>query len=360
VPITPGKVGYVLVGDTRIDFAFDGAPVEEIHFAGFSPLRAFAKGLTQDPFFKTLVLMLMIMTGGLLHWANQQELKRPEETIALEKVQKTFARYIPKLPEEPRVKTELAKKTSTASESKPEESDNKQKEEANKKESTERRGYGEDAPGEGVNLEKVGVLALIGGVGASDQSSNLMESLISRDLAKGLDKVMTSSKNLSAGRGQSGTDVNALLAYGMLGEGTGGNSSIDDILKSDVSGTPAVKLEKTGKVSVENLGKVSGSEEAKGARTEESLRGVLTQYMGRLQYIYNKYLKTNSEIGGKVEIEVTINADGSVANVAVLSSEIAIPDFQREIVSTIRRWKYEVIAQGQVKVVYPIIFNKIN
>jgi TonB family protein len=187
-----------------------------------------------------------------------------------------------------------------------------------------------------------------------------MDALISRDLARGIDQVMSSGKNLSAGRVASGVDPNAVLAAGLLGEGTGGNSGIDDILKSDIASTPAVKLKKTGKVSVDQLGKVSGSQEAIGARSEESLRQALAQNMGRLQYIYNKYLKTTPDLRGKVEVEVTINADGTVANVAVLSSEIAIPDFQREIVSAIRRWKYEAIAKGQVKVVYPILFIKVS
>jgi TonB family protein len=251
----------------------------------------------------------------------------------------------------------------TTSESSNEEKTEEKAEESKTVEASGKKGYGSDGPGEGVNLENVGVLALIGGTGASEANNGLMNKLIKDDLAKGIDQVMASGK-LSAGRSQSensSTDLNALLAYGELGEGKGGNSSIDEILKNDVTkNKPAVKLEKTGKVSVEQLGTVSGSEEAKGARDEESLLQMLRQSMGRLKYIYDKYLKTNPEIGGKLEVEVTINAEGVVANAVVLSSEIPVEDFKREIIAAIRRWKYEAIAQGQVKVVYPIIFIKTN
>jgi TonB family protein len=360
--ITPGKIGYLLLGDVRIDFAYNGAASATLQFDGFLPLRAFFKSLTQDPFFKVLVAALIILHGGLLHWASQREIKRPDQVFELERVQQRLARYIPKQTEEARPKLAANKTTAATTESKSEENADKSKGKTEARESTEKKGYGSDTAGEGVNLEKVGALALIGGIGTSAQSSNLMDALIRSDLAKGIDQVMASGKSLSAGRGKAGmeTDVNALLAYGMLGEGKGGNSSIDDILKRDMTSTPAVTLEKTGKVSVEQIGKVSGSQEAIGARTEESLRQVLTQNMGRLQYLYNKYLKTNPDLRGKVEVEVTINADGTVANAVILSSEIAIPEFQREIVSAVRRWKYDTIAQGQMKVVYPILFVKVG
>ena len=204
-----------------------------------------------------------------------------------------------------------------------------------------------EANSEEAKLKKAGVL-----------------SMIEDDLAQGLDQVisdqvMSTGKSLSTGRRSSGsadTDLNALLA---MTAGEGSKNNIDEILKNDVAkNKPAVKLKKTGKVNVEQLGKISGSKEALGARTDESLRKALAENMGRLQYIYNKYLKTNPEIGGKVEIEVTINADGAVANAVVLGSEIAVEDFKREIIAAIRRWRYDAITQGQVKVVYPIIFIK--
>ncbi len=366
LPIAPGKSGYLVLGDIRIDFGFDGATGEAIQFAVFSPLRAFAKSLMEDPFFKTLVAILLVIQMGALQWASGVEIAPPDQidqTNLLRKVQKIVTTFKPV--EEIRPQSPLASAAETASEAKSETEGEGGKEEskvAEAKSTGKKQGYGGEAGGEGVNMEKVGVLSLIGGIGASDGNSNLMDRLIKDDLAKGLDQVMSSGK-LSAGRSQaanSSTDLNALLAYGELGAGTGGNSSIDDILKQDAASEPAVKLEKKSKIEVAPIEKVSGSQEAVGARNEQSLYKVLSQNIGRLQYIYEKFLKTNPDIRGKVEVEVTINPDGSIANVAVLSSEIPIPDFQRQLVDAIRRWKYEAIAQGQMKVVYPIVFNKIS
>lgn len=360
--LTPGKSGHLILDSLRIDFNFDNAEAAAPPFDGFSTLGALKKTLHEDPFFKGLVAALLLVQFIVVQWANTVEIKPPElaeQTKMMQRVQKIAASF--KSVEASRPKPVASTETKSSSESSNEEKAEEKKEETKTAATSEKKGYGAEKPGEGVNLENVGVLALIGGSGSSDANNGLMDKLIKDDLAKGIDKVMTSGK-LSAGRSQSGnssTDLNALLAYGELGEGKGGNSSIDEILKNDVSkNKPAVKLQKTGKVSVEQLGKVSGSEEAKGARNDESLRKVLGENMGRLQYIYNKYLKANPDIGGKVEIEVTINADGTVANAVVLGSEIAVNDFKREIIAAVRRWRYDAITQGQVKVVYPIIFIK--
>ncbi len=363
LPVTPGKSGHLVLSDIRIDFAFDGAATEAIQFEGFSPLRAFTKSLAQDPFFKGLVTVLLVLQMVAVQWASTVKIAPPEQadqTKLLQKVQRIAATFKPL--EEIRAQTALKAETKTAAESSTAENSEKKKAEPTaEKPANEKKGYGSDKPGEGVNIEEVGVLALIGGSGASD-GKGLMNRLINDNLAKGLDQVMSSGK-LSAGRSESAnssTDLNALLAYGELGAGNGGNSSIDDILKKDAASEPAVKLVKKTKIDVAPIEKVTGSQEAVGARNEQSLYKVLSQNIGRLQYIYEKFLKTNPDIRGKVEVEVTINPDGSIANVAVLSSEIPIPDFQRQLVDAIRRWKFEAIAQGQMKVVYPIVFNKIN
>jgi TonB family protein len=171
----------------------------------------------------------------------------------------------------------------------------------------------------------------------------------------------TPGTKLTSGRKTSNTNGTAGSGGGLLdGNGNGGSNVINSIVGEAVSKSPKVKLAKTGKVSVGGIGSKTGSSEALGARSEESLRAVLKNYMGRLQWIYNKHLKLAPEIGGKVEVEVTINPDGTVGNAMVLSSEIEIPQFKQEITDAVRHWKYETIAQGQMKVVYPILFVKMN
>jgi len=364
LPLTPGKSGHLILDGIRIDFNFDGANSAALQFDGFSPVRAFTKSLTEDISFKVLVAVLIFIQFIAVQWASTVKIKPPEladQTRLFQKVQKIAATF--KSAEALRPKTAAPVKTESSAESSKAEKSAEKKDETKTAEAREKKGFGSDKPGEGVDVSNMGALVLLGGTGASNDGSDLIRKLTEEGLAKSVDQAMAGGK-LSAGRSQTGNgnaDLDKILAFGELGSGKGGNSSIDDILKNDVSkNKPAVKLEKTGKARLEQLGKVSGSQEAMGARTEESLRKVLSENMGRLTYLYNKYLKTNPNIGGKVEVEVTIGADGAVANAVILSSEIIIDDFKREILAAIRRWKYDAITQGQVKVVYPIIFIKTN
>lgn len=129
-------------------------------------------------------------------------------------------------------------------------------------------------------------------------------------------------------------------------------SGIDDLLQATLGGVESLTLAKGGKANVENSRQVNSSQEGLDALGEESLRQVLI--MGRLQYVCNKYLESNSEKAGRLEVEVTLNANGSVKSVVVMNNAFKTPDFEYEIFSVIRRRKAEPIRRGEMRVVYPI------
>jgi len=87
---------------------------------------------------------------------------------------------------------------------------------------------------------------------------------------------------------------------------------------------------------------------------------VLNRNLGRLQYIYEKYLQQNPRIGGKIEVEVMIRSDGTVSKVTFLSSEIPLQPFLDELAAAIKRWRFEAIDEGRVRVVYPLVFIKVG
>lgn len=411
--LTVGKTGFVQISDVRIEFGFDNTPLVvaapppppprpsvmqapprpsvtqapppptpkvttptaeprrersvsavPLDFAMFSARKAFLNGLREDGMFRGILTGLLIFHFGLVQWASGIKLTLPPPEVNVQKTIARVSKFIPKATVKPpeakigRVETKVA-----TGDSKKEDSD-KQEQNSTKEKEGEKKGYGEKTgdPGQGVDLSNVGVLKLLGGSGVSDNSSSLIESLVQKDLAEGLDQSGKKTK-LSAGRAKTdgGSDLDAILAAGILGEGKGGGgASIDDILKGDVGAQKSVNLEKKGRVNIEKLGEVSGSQEALGARGEESLRKVLNENMGRLKYIFEKYLKANPDIGGIVNVEVSINADGTVSKVVVIKSDIPLPAFQQEIVEAIRRWKYPPIASGIMRVVYPLGFVRMN
>lgn len=205
------------------------------------------------------------------------------------------------------------------------------------------------------NPAEAGILQVIREAGIGSNGKDVVSDMLGDDLAAGIAEVTSSNRTLSTGRGSgNGTTKKADPTTMFAASGTG--SGIDDLLQNDLGAVESVKLTKSGKVNVETLGRVSASEQVIGARTEESLRQVLAQNMGRLQYIYNKFLKNDPTMGGKLEVEVAINADGTVKNAVVLNSDFTNADFEREILSAMRRWRYGSITSGEMKVVYPVLF----
>lgn len=216
-------------------------------------------------------------------------------------------------------------------------------------------GGGEPGP-PAPNVEDFGVLKVMDGVA---DVANASEAVLS---------IPGAGKFLSNGHvSKNGADISASVMDGFLGgtgDGNGYGNGVDGIyegLKGEIGGT-GVRLGKVGRVTIERIGRVSGSREATtgGGRSEESLRQVMMENMGRLQYIYTKYLKNGMQSHGKVEVEVTIAAGGKVEAVEILSSQIAISAFQNEIIDAVRRWKYQPIARGYMKVVYPMVFVQMN
>ena len=344
--IMPGKMGYIFLDGARIDFAFENkpapAPVEP--FVGFDPLRVFIKSLKDDALFKGVVTALLLLNATALYNLRDY-IPAAKERPALEQATQRLARLVikqPEVPPEPESrKINLAKETNTDSEA---------KSKGPKPKRSPRRSA---KPKKAKNPSNLGVLALIGGSGQSNASNSVVDFLVSKDLAAGLSEV-TSSKKLTVGRsGTGGTDDTEDLLNSIS------SGSIDDIVGSMGNEVESVSLSKKGTVKVERLGSVSGSKEAVGARSEESLRDVLVQSMGRLTYIYNKYLKRNPKFRGELRLEITIASDGRVANVVVLSSSMGDPNFEREVVAAVRRFRYDPISRGSVKVVYPIVFSKV-
>jgi TonB family protein len=204
-----------------------------------------------------------------------------------------------------------------------------------------------------VNVNKIGVLGLLDGVAEKNSSGEALA--LNMQTADGAVRSLAMNRSLTVGKGNNptGNEVDgALRATSRNGAG------IDDW--ADIDASEGVALKKGARVQFAGFGGTGGTGGAYGARSEASLYAVLNNNLGRLQYIYEKYLRQNPTIGGKVEVEVIIKSDGTVAKATVLSSEIPLPAFLDELTATIKRWRYDAIDEGKVRVVYPLVFVKVG
>jgi TonB family protein len=204
-----------------------------------------------------------------------------------------------------------------------------------------------------VNVNKIGVLGLLDGVAEKNNSREAIS--LNMQATDGSARSLKMNRSLTVGKGNNpqGEEVDgALRATSRDGAG------LNDLLEIDAG--EGIALKKGARVQFAGFGGTGGTGGAYGARSEVSLYAVLNNNLGRLQYIYEKYLRQNPTIGGKVEVEVIIKSDGTVAKATILSSEIPVPAFLDELMATIKRWRYDAIDEGKVRVVYPLVFVKVG
>ncbi|NIR50957.1 energy transducer TonB [candidate division KSB1 bacterium] len=342
-PITNDKKGCVHIGDAKISFQIVKPQPKQTDpairdFNGYSWALASLKDLGRDLPFKGILLVFIVLHGFLLSYMSKLPVDIQPQTRA-PKVPDRFARIIVKNPSAGTgdIKGVAGKKAGT-------------KETAKKEAKRERSEKGSEK----VRPESQGVLGLLTGTGNTGQSSQLTDFLLDKGLAKELDDIMEVS-DLQVGKGTNDGDIDfeALVATSELGGG------IDDIIE-EADEVESVDLGEKGQIQVDQVGSITGSEEAVGKRSEESVRSIMSSHQGRLTYIYNKYLKRNPELRGKLVVEVEIAANGRVSNVKLVSSSMGHPEFEREILNFIRRWRYEPIDAGMVTVTYPLFFSKME
>ena len=91
-------------------------------------------------------------------------------------------------------------------------------------------------------------------------------------------------------------------------------------------------------------------------RSEVEIQKVFQKNKGAIFSIYNRALRKDPSLQGKIILELTISPDGQVTNCKVLSSELGDPKLERKIVARVKLFKFEASGAQQVVIKYPIDF----
>jgi TonB family protein len=99
-------------------------------------------------------------------------------------------------------------------------------------------------------------------------------------------------------------------------------------------------------------------EVGKGGRTTSDIRKVVASYLGGLRYLYNKELRKDPSLRGKIVVRFEISPAGRVTQTDLLNSTIGSPTLDQAILGNIRKWKFPGIPEknGSVTVTYPFVF----
>ena len=91
-------------------------------------------------------------------------------------------------------------------------------------------------------------------------------------------------------------------------------------------------------------------------RSRDEIERVFQQYKGGIFNIYNRALREDPTLAGKVVIELTIAPDGSVKAARILSSELGDEQLERKLILKIKRFKFSKSNVAEITVTYPIEF----
>jgi outer membrane biosynthesis protein TonB len=96
-------------------------------------------------------------------------------------------------------------------------------------------------------------------------------------------------------------------------------------VRSDIAGTPGAGGTSSRAVT-----------DSRGGRSDDAIRRVMDMNKGAIFALYNRALRRNPMLEGKLVFEMVIHPDGSVTELNLISSELADKELMRRILSRIR------------------------
>ena len=180
---------------------------------------------------------------------------------------------------------------------------------------------------------------------------------------KNVDQTLNKTKTLAKGATEAKKfERNILTSNTTVPAGSGGidTSKLSRGVSSGVKlqGRETTKVESDiEKVAMANQGKVSGSSGNKPKRTYEEVTIVFDRNKGAIYSLYNRALRKDPTIAGKIVFELTIASDGSVADVKVVSSELGNEELEHKLLIKIKSFLFEPKSGADKLIVtYPLDF----
>lgn len=93
-----------------------------------------------------------------------------------------------------------------------------------------------------------------------------------------------------------------------------------------------------------------------GSRSREEIEMVFDQNKGAIYALYNRALRGDPSLQGKMVLELTIQPNGSVSACRVVSSELDAPEFQRQLVQRVLLFRFAAKDVAPVTTTKPLDF----
>ena len=189
-----------------------------------------------------------------------------------------------------------------------------------------------------------GILGMMTGVNVRAVEDGLLgDSGEGNGVGENMDRLLSSldEEGPTAGGSGAGNGTAPGLDYDNI-QVRGGRSDkqadIDDLV-SKLGSARGGAVSRKGALKIDNTSEVAGQGKRSALRSSDAIREVLLRHVPAVKYCYERKLRENPSLRGKIVVQITVAPDGSVSDAAVVSSTLADPEVEQCILSRIRQWK---------------------
>jgi len=186
-----------------------------------------------------------------------------------------------------------------------------------------------------------GLLALLTGTGTAARGEAVSTLFTKAGTEKGvgedLDRVLSSVNGLKT-QGKSGLGSGEEGGSSVRGGRSAKKATINDLV-SDLSNASSQSLSRKGQLKFETPADVVGRGKRSVYRSPEAIQEVLLSHVPAIRYCYERELKRNPTLKGKLVVRITVGPDGKVQNASIFSSTLNNDRVERCILTRIRLWR---------------------
>jgi len=190
------------------------------------------------------------------------------------------------------------------------------------------------------------------GVGAGTEAGLPSRALITSNATNGSGGINTAAYSRDTGGGGLAGRATTMVE-GVAGGGGGGGPGGGG-LGTKGSGTQAGNG--LGGTGANKAGAVQRGNSGKAARSLEEIRLVFERNKGAIYAIYNRALREDPALQGKVVLELKIAPAGQVTSCRLVSSELKAPELEQKLLARIRQFDFGAKEVDEMVVSWPLDF----
>ena len=134
-----------------------------------------------------------------------------------------------------------------------------------------------------------------------------------------------------------------------------GGSLSEGARSASAASPKVVELEQRTEIAVESA-EVGQLDDLSMKEAVALIHRTVDTYLGGIRYLYNRELRKNPDLEGKVVIAITIDPDGSVVGAEVKETTMNAPELVDGILARVKRWTFPPVAPKRITVTYPFVF----